>query len=65
MRDGLAVAAQRRVGTVKDGGGRRVVDVVAPLPVGEVAVVAALLQLILVDVDKVTVPREEVSLRLS
>lgn len=65
MRDGLAITAERRVGSIEDGrvAGRLYIE--APLPVGEVAVVAALVQFLLVDVDEVTVPREKVSLGFS
>jgi len=62
MRDGLAVTAERRVGAVKDGRVAGRLNIEAPLPVGNVAIVAALLQLLLENVDEVAMPREEVSL---
>ena len=63
MLEKLAVAAERRVGAVKDGRLGRIMDVEAPLPVRERPVVVAdVAELLLVGPGEVPVPRQEVAL---
>ena len=62
--DGGTVTAEGSIGAVKDGRVARGLDVQPPFPVGKVAIVAALLEMGLVDVEVEAMPREEGALMI-